>query len=536
MSLQLLGSKSKKKFLFANISPSTSSFASLSLAYQWYISCRACHKQCNRLVKRPRWMPTRLLDIGVEGDANWKLHVQSQDGCISPNYVTLSYRWGSSPTPMLTQSTITEFRRGRPICDLPQTFKDAIVVARRFSIRYLWIDSLCIVQDSQEDWEMESSMMRDVYANSSCNIAATASVDPQGGLFRPRRQVDVQPGVIKLSTINSTEQPFLVYDKSYWDRHVSRSVLHRRGWVFQERLLAPRVLHFTKTQIFWECFRDQKCEGFPLGTFVDWPLKNFEALFEPRQRPLSLFAFSTWNDLVEAYSKCALTRPEDKLVALSGLARLFQDMTGDEYLAGLWRSRLPESLGWRVYTPTTKLSSDYRAPSWSWASVDGQVWPGGVGSVDTQLITVKEAQVTHSGFDSTGQVLDGFIIVEGLLVQTTYHRTGKRGPTCQLTTADEEISANVWKDALDTRFEDGSEMHCLALNGTPDYSGDSRCGYRLIGLILEPVAGPSGDYARIGHFDIDKIDDIEKFGISVDKEDFLVAQINPDQLSTVKII
>ncbi|KAH8787227.1 heterokaryon incompatibility protein-domain-containing protein [Hyaloscypha finlandica] len=295
---------------------------------------------------------------------------------------------------MLTHSTINKFRRGKPICDLPQTFRDAIVVARRFSIRYLWINSLCIIQDSQVDWEVESSMMRDIYANSSCNISAAASEYPQGGLFRPRRRVDVQPGVLRSSTMDSTEKCFFIYDKFYWDRQVSNTTLHQRGWVFQERLLAPKVLHFTENQIFWECFRDQN-QGIVL---------------------LSLFAFNMWNDLVQTYSKCALTRSEDKLVALSGLACLFQDMTGDEYLARLWRSRL-------------KLSSDYRAPSWSWASLDGPVRPSGISACDAQLIVIKEVQITHSTFDSTGQVFSGFITVEGLLVQATYHGTGKRGVT-----------------------------------------------------------------------------------------------------------
>ena len=243
-----------------------------------------------------------------------------------------------------------------------------------------------------------------------------------------------------------------------------------------------------------------------------------------------------WNNLVQTYSKCALTRSEDKLVALSGLACLFQDMTGDEYLARLWKSRLSEFLDWRVYEPARKLSSDYRAPSCSWASLDGPVRPSGISACDAQLIVIKEVQITHSTFDSTGQVFSGFITVEGLLVQATYHGTGKRGVTCQLKTVAGDISATMWEDALGTNFDGGMEIHCLALKCNPVYPRKSRHGFHLVGLLLKPVPGPSRDYTRIGHFVIYGNDDIEKFGISVNEEEGSMAQVKPDQLSIVKIL
>lgn len=234
-------------------------------------------------MQRPKWCPTRLLDIGLEGNKWWKLCL-SEDFSSPPNYITLSYRWGSSPSITLSHSNIEEFRRGKLISDLPRTFRDSVVVARRFSIRYLWIDSLCILQDSSEDWKKEFSTMRHVYTNASCNISATASIGPQGGLFRQRKSEDIQPGLFKTQT-DSTEKWYLMCDSAYWDRHVSNTPLHRRGWVFQERLLSPRVLHFTEKQIFWECFTDQKCELYPLGIPQNRSLKTFGPLFEPDPPP-----------------------------------------------------------------------------------------------------------------------------------------------------------------------------------------------------------------------------------------------------------
>jgi len=229
-----------------------------------------------------------------------------------------------------------------------------------------------------------------------------------------------------------------------------------------------------------------------------------------------------WNAIVKTYSKCALKIPNDNLVTLSGLARLHQDMTGDEYLAGLWRSQLSQF--------------DYRAPSWSWASLDGSVHPSGISPDDIQLLIINEAQITCSTLDHTGKVSSEFITVEGLLVQATYHGTGERGFACRLKPVAAEIPAHVWEDALSTNFVDGMELHCLALKCYPIYSEDLCCGYHLVGLLLEPVPGLARNYKRIGYFTIADKDNIEKFGISVNKEERSVAQFKADQLSTIKIL
>ena len=205
----------RNQFRSSRLGSDTSWLISLALAYQWYLSCRALHKQCNQLYKRPKWHPTRLLDIGVQGESTWKLQICSEDQLLSPNYLTLSYRWGSLPCLMLTSSNLDELRRGRLIKDLPRTFRDVIIVARWFSIRYLWIDSLCILQDSQEDWQEESSAMGNVYANSSCNVAAAASADPHGGLFRSQECGDIQPGLLELGCSDLSRKKYFIFNMKY---------------------------------------------------------------------------------------------------------------------------------------------------------------------------------------------------------------------------------------------------------------------------------------------------------------------------------
>ncbi|KAF5858025.1 hypothetical protein ETB97_004956 [Aspergillus alliaceus] len=329
-------------FMSPNLESSTGSAPTLTTAYGWFRSCYSTHASCRRLASfNPNQLPTRLIDVGNDGDTDWFLRVVREDGIASPSapYMTLSYRWGN-PTISLLSSNITRFRRGSPIADLPSTFQDFIAVARRFGIQYVWIDALCVVQDSTEDWEAEPSTMSHVYANSACNIAASASNYPEEGLFRPREPDLVRPGKVLTSLFADKPSPHYIFDKGYWDRQLFAGPLHNRGWVFQECFLAPRVLYFGKDQILWECLCEHKCEGFPQGIPAHYSDKNMDPLLDSisagRSRlpgKGSPLVFYLWNSLVEQYSTCHLTEPSDKMVAIAGIARLFGQITGDEYVA-----------------------------------------------------------------------------------------------------------------------------------------------------------------------------------------------------------
>jgi Heterokaryon incompatibility protein (HET) len=496
------------------------------------------HNSCRRLQRHSRWCPTRLLDIGVPGDLTWKLHICGEEDLSSPNYMTLSYRWGSLPSLKLVQSNIDELRRGNLIEELPQTFRDAITVLRRFSVRYLWIDSLCIVQDSLEDWERESSTMRDIYANSACNISAAASSEPSGGLFRKHQMDAIQPGLVIMS-IGSIQKKYYVFDGSYWDRQISNTVLNQRGWVFQERLLAPRVLHFAGHQIFWECFTDQKCEVFARGIPWQNSLKSFEAISMQalgKHGVTSDTALYLWIDLVESYTRCALTKNDDKLPALSGLAHLFHDATGDDYLSGLWRSRLVDLLYWTAERPMRKTPGIYVAPSWSWACGTGPItWkrprPG-----YTTLSSVLGAQTQSASSDCAGRVLGGFIKVEGLLLPVTPEEDVTRGRPCVLalrskpadsnekidcTTKTEPtyIIANLDEDFEDTNLGGNRDIYCLILHAQSVMTGRSFSDTFLNGLLLQPASPSSEIFVRIGSFQIRGPDNAEKCGVCIDTED-----------------
>ncbi|WAO87654.1 HET domain-containing protein [Fusarium falciforme] len=316
----------------------TSSLLSLDQAYDWLTSCRAQHPSCNRLSKSGKWLPTRLIDIGSEMDDLWKLRVVAEEGLhTSALYITLSYRWGTDPSITLLASNIDEFCHGKRISSLPQTFQDLITVARRFSVRYVWIDALCIIQDSSQDWASESAAMQYVYANSICTIAASASSGPEGGLFRSRQPEVVCPAVVNVAYGDEAPVDCYIWDTKYWPRHFERSELLTRGWVFQERFLSPRVLYFGHDQILWECMTDHKCEGFPGGVpdhesdKSSYAIPSLEDSEVNRQGPLfSNTMFRLWTGLAWHYSECTLTKPTDKLAAFAGIAKLFQEHTGDD--------------------------------------------------------------------------------------------------------------------------------------------------------------------------------------------------------------
>jgi hypothetical protein len=261
---------------------------------------------------------------------------------------------------MLSTSTQRPFRNGLPISELPQTFKDAIKVAHFLGVRYLWIDAVCIFQDSPQDWEYESKMMSAVYSNAYCVIAASASTEPNDSLFRKRNLEDILPGRVEINTIQGDipiRGSFLLMEHKSWQREFQASVLQSRGWCSQERILAPRVLHFGERQLSWECDTSFRNESL-VDNFPAVPLAHEELHFriaaisqvdhsDPRLAT-SRIAFKNWTTIVENYSKCALTKANDKLITISGLASFFQKRTMDTYLAGVWKCDLLAYLLWSI--------------------------------------------------------------------------------------------------------------------------------------------------------------------------------------------
>lgn len=360
----------------------------MALAASWLRNCKQQHRRCSGATTRPAFVPTRLVDLKAsETDDTIVRVIEPNDTPIDEPYMTLSHRWGTQQFPMFTERNRASMKHGFCLRTLPQTFQEAIQVARYFNIRYLWIDCLCILQGSASDFECEAGLMHRVYGNSYCNICATGASNNFEPLFSPRNE-GKQPQVnVDLRWENNPNRTYALIDAQLWKHGVFLRPVNTRSWVMQERFLAPCVLHFGTDQLYWECQELHACENYPAGlpsavTYGAYDLKTIDL---PREADLDmspqLRVYKLWCVLLHTYTRCGITQAQDKLIALAGIATRVHETLQDQYLAGIWRSWLMYDLCWHVdFTsqgkPAQRLDF-YRAPSWSWASMEGPVNLGG---------------------------------------------------------------------------------------------------------------------------------------------------------------
>ncbi|TGO07795.1 hypothetical protein BTUL_0246g00020 [Botrytis tulipae] len=394
--------------------PASLSQSELTLATTWLKDCitgSGKHQRCG-VHEDPPILPTRVIDVG-SSDAEIRLHI-SHAGEKS-QYVALSHCWGGAVTTMTTTSTIRAFVMSLP-SELPKTFTDAITVTRTMGQRYLWIDSLCILQDSEEDWITESSHMDRVYSQALFTIVADAANNSFSGFLEPPTRNIRKTSIVTCDFTTSTattplsiaihvrERGELAFQLPYHDFHsdsdmkqiscafpnkpetVIRSKLSTRAWAFQERLLSPRTLHFGPSEMAWECQTICSCEcsatnertsrttSLLKGSIA---LRPLPILGEESSQNLSRARSDAWQrDIVEEYTRLDITRETDRLSALAGLAtRASIFRPGDQYMAGMWRKTIAEDLAW--YTRPEKSSrrpvTKNQAPTWSWTSLTGHI-------------------------------------------------------------------------------------------------------------------------------------------------------------------
>jgi hypothetical protein len=240
------------------------------VATQWLQKCRDNHSKCNQ-ASPGYWLPTRVLDVGTSSSPSLCLHITEQSS-PKPPYITLSHCWGKIEIKRLLTANISQFTESIDVTELPKTFQDAVIIARRLDVRFLWIDSLCIIQDSFEDWAKESTSMGDVYKNALCNIAATAAPDGRTGCFLERNPLLAQTCRVRIEGLPGPAPVSRIYElvrKDFWEQEINKAPLIQRAWVLQERTLAPRIIHFGKNQLCWEC---HELVSVPPCTFLSFIL------------------------------------------------------------------------------------------------------------------------------------------------------------------------------------------------------------------------------------------------------------------------
>jgi hypothetical protein len=471
----------------------TDSDASFAVASNWLSTCKKSHSSCGGFKSNRCKLPTRLLRIS-RTEVGYMIRLCVSNIPSDTQYTTLSHCWGSLRILTLQRRYIESFQRDIPIYKLTKTFQDAISVTYRLGFRYIWIDSLCIIQDDPEDWQRESVLMESVYGGSSLNIAASAASDGSTGCFFKRNPYRVE--VCRLMRPGfSSNIPSLHYslESDFYSRNVERSPLSERAWVFQELYLAPRILSFGADQIFWECRELIACESFPRGI----PPILLPTASWKRLREHDSDSNNHWTDIVSSYSLRSLTRESDKLIALSGIAKQFAERFNGQYLAGLWKENIVEQLAWFVSTWDVTRPKTYRAPSWSWASVNGRIhfrqeyW-------ETRIdhIRLVDAQVTATKSGPFGEVENAFLqLLSRALVKARVSVDQDLEKGNLQASGFELPSYNVWYDT--ESFKPSENMYCLPL-----YENNTSFVVLMIGLLVEVVRDQPGTFRRVGRFRI----------------------------------
>ncbi|PHH75339.1 hypothetical protein CDD82_4481 [Ophiocordyceps australis] len=490
----------------------------------WMSTCLESHNRCNKTEPLTQ-NPTRLLKINtLRSPYTFRLTLGS-DCPDKAQYLALSYCWGSGAIDdnlRLLKETEEQLSQEQPVDILPRTFRDAIGVAKHFQVDYIWIDRLCIPQDSVQDWHREASSMQTVYKNAYVGICALSAQDDNSGCFFTREPARVRKHIVRLKPQESGAEEELILNcprlRSEWSHFFRDEAAIQRAWIFQERLLAPRTLYFGRDLVFWECRETSCCEIYPKG--IPQHHSDVESLRHPPLWKNLLevtprgggndpcqHLMQYWYDIIEEYSKLKLSHGCDKLVAVSGLAN---DMQAElqqlspgphHYLAGLWEETLIESLDWKSRDNESERCSQFRAPSWSWACLDGAVafsWSKRNDSMSlTRLASLVSVEMTHK---DTGEMTSGVLTLRGPRAVAQVHEATKEKKKYLLSRIqmpddghhvrlESEHDSIVWFDTLGDVVK---EFHILWLLHNSRVLEDAY----VSGIALLPVA--ENTFRRVG--------------------------------------
>jgi len=489
-------------------------------SYQWLETCTTQHKACDSPADQDTFIPTRLLDLGEQAQPSLRL-VLSENLSKSDRirYVTLSYCWGQGTHATCTTKTNLEERLDVIHLEtLPKTLQDAVLITRALSIRYLWIDALCIIQtkpgEHNEDWLRESSNMGKIYRHSVLTIAASGAKNSSEGCFY-RRKAASWPAqdFTFLDIVKKKSSPWLGGSLTLgailpsWNLSVEQSALAKRGWVLQERMLASRTLFWTEDGLFWQCSELHASEFEAAIEFDQFdPQRTFPLLDEVANSLTSENDYPNphyaWTKVLAEFSTKALTVTTDKLAAVEGLANEVARLTSRTYESGVWRHNLYLELAWSARfrpgldakSPATRLPN---TPSWLWASTHQTVrfLP------EVQVVSYRELAII-SAFDGQRLQISGQLGTLQVKRREAYLKPTYGYPLCTFMPAtdtprgwDRDIA--VIDTLEDTLPGEGGTIRCLQWMKWKGYVESK--GWETIGaLILSPIDQKGNVYRRIG--------------------------------------
>ncbi|KAH6666119.1 heterokaryon incompatibility protein-domain-containing protein [Halenospora varia] len=515
-----------ERFRGRQVDENTSQETMIERAKKWVKECDK-HEHCDSGIQD---MPTYLLDLSApdDGGDNSTAPIKLIESANRPNerYIAVSHCWGEPARKPLTttKSTLSLRKKGISFEELPKSFQDTVIMTRALGVRYLWIDSLCICQDDDKEWERESAAMGSVYSHAYLTLAATGAPDSFHGCFAPRKarkHVNVP-----FKTQDGKEGEVLAFSAkvrndsvTMWYVEIHDEPLSDRAWCFQERVLSSRTLHFASDQMYFECLEGFRGEdGFSVKGRYDCIHAHANKYNSSRILNTEGPVLGEWYSMLWGYGTRKLTNGTDKLPALSGLAEIYAERLGDEYVAGLWKKNLIEGMTWQGLS--SKEVEGYRAPSWSWVALDG-IGATGIAGEYRCLAEVLDYHVEVEGENKFGIVKDGWILLDAPLLQVTL--VEPKDPEEQADRIMMFKTENGDPEGVRACFDTiprmhgtgadvvrGMEIYVLLLTIGEENSPVTRKEEPIIrGIFVTPVSEGSKTMRRIGWV----IDDVPVFGI-----------------------
>lgn len=474
-------------------------------------SCQSSHDSCNPPGGQKR-VPTRLIDISL-GDGTLDVALREAVSATNP-YIALSYCWGLS-LPLRTLRSNLESHKNRIAWnDLPVLFKDAIHIARLLQVRYIWIDALCIIQDSMVDWSIEGANMSDYYGDALLTLAADTVPDTTATCFpRPTSQSVVLSISDGSKKVKVTKIPVHVSMKSIrFEKNPPLCMpLFSRAWAFQERLMSVRTLHLGPEELVWECSSELWCEcGMPPDIWNGRPEKSIQPFRVSHYHALDSGTDlgGYWHDLIEIYLIRQLTFGRDKLNAIMGLAKQINNSQNTNspplgnYILGFWSSSLENSLLWSKSGSGYSRNSQF--PSWSWASIDG-TWlyqrPPPLSAFVSKAVILRTPpeswttdlakEARNYGLVISGYATDAVLVASNIFPGRNQAQwTLRTGSDCD---NDMELVVSLDIDLDYKKGDKAVEVTCLQLGVS-----EIRSKQRSWGLVLRATSHKNAGFERIG--------------------------------------
>lgn len=394
---------------------------------------QCCREHPGCAVRPEGFVPTRLIYVGGGNDA-----LQLQDSIPQGEtiaWAALSHCWGGGKPMSLVKSNLDKLHQNIAFTDLPPTFQNAITITQQLGLHYVWIDSLCIVQDDRADWEQEAARMGTVYNRAFIVISGASSANPETPYLGPR-DPDWLPKRFEFQPSPGVNLPILVRKRSLLAAPLEQGLyeppfteswaglkrvgpLHSRGWCFQESFLAKRIVHFSPGAVIFECQTHRRSEDQlpPYPSTVPGTLGEISSAEQ-------------WYMIVKTYTTRQLTYASDKLPAIAGAATQMPQAKSSVYLAGLWSETLLLDLLWQVMPGRAHAELSYKkeeqsSPTWSWASINwGITW--NILESPQLLASVVHAETSVPGKNPYGEVSGGHITLRGRIktcqLSVDYHK------------------------------------------------------------------------------------------------------------------